>query len=472
MRQRIAIFLSATCLLGLLFAATASAEFGIRDADVSFTNKDGSPATQAGSHPFAMSTTIDFNTRTDPKLGVLPDGSTKDVVADLPPGFAADPNAVPQCSNADFLTQVGGLLEPNCPAATAIGTIQIREAGLFSGDSTPVYNLVPPPGIASKFAFRLLGVSAVIEGGIRSEGAQNLFATVSNISQAEPVTGSKVTLWGNPSDPAHDSERGRCLNEESACAPVELAKRAFITLPRSCTGPVTTLFKMDSWVNPGVWDEAATATHDSLTPPNPIGMTGCAKLGFGPTITAQPTTKAAESPTGLDFGLDVHDEGITSPSGLAQSDIRKVEVTLPKGFSTNPSIAEGLSACTEADLARETAFSAPGAGCPEASKIGTVEAETPLLDESLNGALYIAKPYENPFGSLLALYIVIKNANRGVMVKQAARVDPDPATGQLVTTTENMVQAPISHVRIHFREGTRSPLASPPAAAPTTPRRP
>ncbi len=40
---------------------------------------------------------------------------------------------------------------------------------------------------------------------------------------------------------------------------------------------------------------------------------------------------------------------------------------------------------------------------------------------------------------------------------------PDPVTGRLTTVAEDMPQLPFSHFRLHFREGARSPLATPPA---------
>jgi hypothetical protein len=132
-------------------------------------------------------------------------------------------------------------------------------------------------------------------------------------------------------------------------------------------------------------------------------------------------------------------------------------------MSVNPSQAEGLEVCSEEQLEGETAKSPPGAGCPEASKIGTIEVETPLLPgEILRGSLFVAKPYENEFDSLIAFYIVIKDPELGVLVVQAAKVAPDPRTGQLITTTEDMPQLPFSHFRLHFKEGARSPLISPP----------
>ncbi|HEU4393454.1 MAG TPA: hypothetical protein VFR04_07460 [Solirubrobacterales bacterium] len=443
----------------MLLATPACAEFGLKDQALSFTNKDGTAATQAGSHPFAMTTTLDFNTVVDPEQGVVPDGAIKDVVAELPPGFAVDPNATPLCSSADFRDvpthPITGEPEPNCPLNTVVGYLEVRLDGVVSGgDRNPVYNLERAPGVASKLGFRLAGVSAVIEGGVRGEGKRNLFATVSSISQAAQVSGSQLVLWGKPADPAHDDDRGYCLKTTEKCS-IDLAPEPFITLPRSCTGPLQTIFDIDSWQSPGTWVRGDAQSE---------GMTGCGKLGFGPSITAKPTTKAAQSATGLDFSLDVDNEGLTNPSyeATADSDIKRAVVTLPEGFTTNPSIAEGLNVCTEAELKRETAFSDPGAGCPNASKIGTVEVETPLLDENVDGALFIAKPYENEFNSLLALYIVIKNPNLGIVLKQALKVENDPVTGRITTVADDLPQLPFSHFRLHFREGTRSPLASPP----------
>ena len=57
---------------------------------------------------------------------------------------------------------------------------------------------------------------------------------------------------------------------------------------------------------------------------------------------------------------------------------------------------------------------------------------------------------------------MIKNQNLGIIVKQATRVQPDPKTGQLVGIAEEIPQLPFSHFRLHFREGGRSPLVSPP----------
>ncbi|MGH9121425.1 MAG: hypothetical protein ACRDYC_05695, partial [Acidimicrobiales bacterium] len=191
-------------------------------------------------------------------------------------------------------------------------------------------------------------------------------------------------------------------------------------------------------------------------------LDGCNQVPFAPTIKAEPTANATTTPTGLNFELNVNDEGLTNKDGLAQSQIKKTVVTLPEGMTANPSLAAGLGACGEAEYKSETLNSAPGTGCPDESKIGELEIESPLVTQKIHGSLFIARQEENPFHSLLALYIVAKNPELGVLVRAAGKVEPDPKTGQLVTTFDNLPQLPVSHFRLHFREGQRAPLISPP----------
>jgi hypothetical protein len=132
-------------------------------------------------------------------------------------------------------------------------------------------------------------------------------------------------------------------------------------------------------------------------------------------------------------------------------------------MTVNPALAEGLSACSETDLAHETISSAPGEGCPNGSKIGSVEVETPVLEQTLKGSLFLAKPYENPFSSLLALYVVVKDPETGILLKIPGKVEPDETTGQLVSVFDNLPELPFSHFRLSFRQGQRSPLVTPPA---------
>jgi hypothetical protein len=461
------------CFLGTLaMTSPALADFGLGDFDVTFTDQAGEAVTQAGSHPFAMTTSFKVSTEPNGKGGVRISAAIKDLETAQVNGLVGNPTAAPPCSAADFLTndELEGVPIPECPNSAVVGTVRIEgitgegivdSKGLYSA----VYNLEPPPGVAARLGFWFGGVPVTIELGLNDSPPYNIVGGPTNVSQILELAGTELTIWGVPADPAHDPLRGRCLRiqgtSRSNC-PVNIAEKPFLTMPRACAGPLLTEWAADSWQDPGVFLEGSVFTHDGLG--NPVGMTGCGKLGFEPSIAAQPTSKAASSPTGLDFSLDAENEGLVNPAGISASDIEKVEVALPEGMSANPSIAEGLNVCTEAQLARETAKSEAGEGCPNASKIGTVEVETPVLEEkTLKGSLYIAKPYENPFNSLLAMYVVIQNRELGISVKQPLKVEPDPVTGQLTTVAEELPQQPFSHFRLHFREGARSPLSTPQA---------
>ncbi len=451
--------------------SAAAAGFGISAFDGLMSNEDGSVATQAGGHPYEITTTVDFKTGTSPE-GEVPAESVKDVTVEVPPGLVGNPTVMPKCTELDL----GGRgVDPECPYNTQIGVIKLHVnfVGNIGYQYFPLFNMVVPPGTPSSFAFNALGVVVHLYSHVRSDSDYGLGIDVPNINETLPLLGTTTTLWGVPAAASHDKERCRFLDSEGLCTGSEpvsmphesgMLPKAFLTNVTNCAAGAPTFHaSIDSWIHPGLFDTASFVSHDNATPPSPVATDGCDRVPFAPTVTAQPTTNSAESPTGLSFELAIPPDGIESPTGIAQSTIKKATVTLPEGMTINPSIGEGLGVCTEADYARETATSEAGAGCPNSSKIGTVKIQTPLLEEEATGALYIAKQYDNPFHSLLAMYIVAKIPDRGVVVKAAGRVTPDPQTGQLTTTFDNLPQLPFSRFTLSFREGQRSPLVSPPA---------
>lgn len=466
MKARIATFVFAAVFFASVAAPAAADEgFGLKELEATFTEQDGSPAGLAGSHPYAVTFNLSSNTE---EVGgeIFPIDSIKDLLIEQPSGFAGNPTALPTCSAAVFLQSVSG--GESCPNQTVLGKTRVAVAGakvLSEATPVPVYNMVPPPGAVLKLGFSVVGIPVTIEVGLSPVYPFNPLVKVLNISQITEFYAASTTVWGNPASPAHDSERGTCLETSAAdkCSAGTVEEEPFITLPRSCTGPLITHFEADSWQNPGVWFKSPPV--ETLAPD---GMSGCEELDFEPqTFDSQPTSDRAESPAGLDFELTIDDEGIGNPTGRAQSDMKKVVVTLPEGVTANPSLAEGLGVCSEAGFNSESLDSLPGQGCPQASKIGTVEAESPLLEgKLLAGQLFIAQPYENPFGTLLALYLVVRNPELGVLVKLPGKIEPDPQTGQLVTTfgeaPYEIPQFPVSRLQVRLREGGRSPLVTPP----------
>jgi hypothetical protein len=471
------VVLGAAGCLPASASASPQATFGLHGFDVTFSEEDGSAATQAGSHPFAMTTSfgVDFEEQGEK---IVLGGRTRDVFVKQAAGLVADPEAYPRCPTLEFLA--GGA----CPRATQVG-VTASSSDLLNWRASPVYNLSPPPGALLRFGWNV-GETAniVIDIGLTPDPPYVGLVASRNTPQPVDIVGFKAEIWGDPANPAHDALRGSCLVEKAhnpegqgvplplddvasytfestgASCPTPANPKPFLTLPTSCSEALTNSYEALSWE--GETDSGSVLNHDLEGRAQPF--TGCGKLAFKPSIEAVPTSKAATSPTGLDFTLGLQDEGLQSLDGLAASDLERTVVTLPEGMSINPSQAEGLTVCSEQQLAAETLDSQSGEGCPQAAKIGTVEVESPLITETVKGALYVAKPYENLAGdSLLALYLVVKNPALGIIVKQPLRVETDPRTGQITTVADDIPQLPISSFRLHFREGARSPLVMPPA---------
>ncbi len=465
--RRLSLSLAAALAVLLLCAPFVQAQegFGLRNISVAFEEEDGSPATKAGSHPFAFTTTFDVNTTEDPELGEIPIDAVKDLTIDLPPGLVADPGASPTCPAAVFIASTDPH-NPRCPNATVLGFTTVKVGTTEPSTSTfPVYNLTAPRGAVLKVGFEASGVPVTFEAGLRPSPPYNGFVSVTNVPQPINFYGSKTTVWGDPSDKSHDAQRGTCLSSAAAdlCAGGGAGGHPFITLPRSCSGPLTTTFRARSWQDPSSWLSQSVQSEE---------LGDCAGLSFAATIDARPSSDRVSSPSGLAFDLDLANEGLTSSSGRANSDIRSTAVTLPAGVTINPSQAEGLAVCSEAEFAREGPDTEFGAGCPAASKIGTVEVESPLVeDQILQGSLFVAEPYANPFGSLIAVYMTVKSPELGVGINLAGKVEPTegtgPEAGRLRTTfgtdADPLPQLPFSHFRLRFREGGRSPLITPPA---------
>ena len=466
----------AIAALAALLTPASSPGFGLTGIEAKIVDQHGEPSIQAGSHPFAVENVFDVETEHSPEAGEIPAGQLREVSGELPTGLTGSPYAVPQCEAVDFveIVEIEGIEVPDCANSSVLGLVRV-EATTNDGEpakiETPIYNLVPPPGKAARLGFLpLTGSPVTIDVGVMDTPPYKVTFASTNVTQTARILSTKVTLWGNPSDPSHDEERGICglflfrggtiARYEGPPCEVPDLKRPFLTLPRSCEGPLPFSFDALSWT--GDTFHAETSTEQ--------GMGGCDKLGFAPTISSEPTSTQAESPTGLDFHLDVPEEGLQDPEGAAPSDIKKAVVTLPEGMTVNPSQAEGLGVCSEAQFEAQRAGTEFGSGCPAASKIGTTEVETPLLEgKILKGSLFVAKPYQNPFGALIALYMTFTEPRLGIGIRLAGKVEPDPTSGRLIATFgdpgHELPQQPFSHFRLHFREGGRSPLITPPSCA-------
>ncbi len=457
--------------------------YGVESYELTPEEEGGSPDTQAGSHPFQLTTTFAFNTKAETVVRkaeaggaegrvepeVQPVGLVKDLKFNLPPGLVGNPTPLPKCSMKLFIKESMNFTStPACPRNSVVGVATPVITSLGSAQfapmtfTVPLYSLEPAVGEPARFGFPIPGGGTVIlDTGVRTGGDYGVVVTVPDVPETVDFIGSQVTFWGVPSDPRHDTARQACLTSFGTflgqSCPVNEKAQPFLVMPTSCTGPLRTSMESDSWEQVGQFTIPKQYTFENLAG-EPYGQDGCNRLSFEPSINVAPDGQEASTPSGLTVGVHVPQEASLNASGLADSTVKDTTVTLPAGVGLNPAGADGLSSCSLEQIGLE---SSAEQSCPESAKVGTVEIRTPLLPNPLVGAAYLASQDANPFGSLVALYLVARDPISGVLVKLAGQVSPNPVTGQLVSTFENTPQLPFEDLSLHFFGGSRAPLGTP-----------
>lgn len=435
--------------------------FGIETFSFRNLDSSGEPETRAGAHPYELivkivAPTTEVETSESEGGKISPTGTIKNLLNELPPGLIGNPTAVPTCTTRDAE-------ERKCSGNSQVGLIAVRYGErtdeIAEAAASPLYNAIPPQGKAARFTgFVNASTNAFVDSSVRTGDDYGVTSGGFNISGRTNVYGVTVRLWGVPADSTHDAKRTCPLPGGgiiTGCASTA-EKLPFLRNPTSCAGPLTVRARLDAYQSPEEYDEA-----QALLP----AITGCSQLDFEPTIEVSPTSEVADSPTGLHVDLRVPQN--EDPEGLATPDLRDAVVKLPPGLTLNPSSANGLEACTPAQFGLTTPVgvapihtTAAPAECPDAAKVGTVEVDTPLLDHPLSGGVYVAEPYQNPFGSLLAIYIAVDDPISGVVIKLAGHVEIGP-DGQLTTTFAENPQLPFESFKLDFFGGDLAALKTP-----------
>jgi hypothetical protein len=465
--------------------------FGVEEYELAPEEEHGRIDRQAGSHPFQLTTTLALNKLVEADQsgqrlpgGVLPKpvALTKDLRFQLPPGLIGNPTPFPTCTTGQFLTIPPGAQENECPVSTVVGVARYTYNEPFHVGlrtiATPLFSLEPAYGEPARFGFFTTVGPVFLDTGVRTGADYGVTVTVSNLTQIVGFLKSEVTFWGVPGDARHDAQRGYgCIlaarREAGApCRPLEAHRPPpFLSLPTSCPGtPLESNVEVDSWLEQGSFRSFGSEPMETLV--------GCNRLPFEPSINVTPDGTAASTPTGLTVDEHIPQESTIVANGLAESAVKGLSVTLPQGVVLNPSAADGLQSCSEAQIALQ---SAAASSCPDAAKVATVTIKTPLLPEPLKGAAYLASPQnfagplpENPFQALVAMYIYAEDPVTGVRVKAAGRVEPNPVTGQLIAHFEQdplfaggpegaqfLPELAAEDIELHFFGGDRAPLGTP-----------
>jgi hypothetical protein len=405
---------------------------------------------EAGAHP-DLTTSFAFTRDAEEHVG----GSPRNATIDLPVGLAGYITGIPTCTPQQ-LSQLAGTFPfvVICPVESQIGTAEVTVS--FEGEvfpiKVPVFNMTRDEGQTANFAFI---VSGVIASGIVSSVDpvdHHLRTSVVDIASATELVGAKITLWGAPADTSHDAERGEvcvrglfCFNGGHPIPGTNIVP--LIRNPTRCTGsPLPAKLTVQSWENPALNLEA----DSSLGP-----FTDCAQVRFGPQMTIRPGTPLAGSPSG--YAVDLTLPQNPDSGGIATSDLRDAVLTLPQGVRLSTAAADGLQACSDAQLGLE---SAGPPQCPSAAKIGTAVLRTPSLPKPMSGAMYLGGPSSGPItGPPYRLLLALEG--EGVSIKLAGVVQVNPGDGQITTTFHDNPQLPFEALRLQFSDGPRATLVNP-----------
>jgi hypothetical protein len=470
--------------------SSTPAPFGVEDFGFGVTGLDGAPDTQAGAHPYAVSTSLDLTSELDressqPRV-YSPSQALKDVVVYVPLGLADSTLAAPQCPLTNLEKQqstegehpgVDAVWE--CPADTRIGNVMLRIEGaeiassvdtLSADELSPLYNLVPEHGYAAEYGFKYGPISSVhLFGSVVHTSAGYALRVTGPSSPSEFVQsgqkgilrGVTISLFGDP-----EGEDGGASGESVGNLPGPM-----FTNPSDCSGEsLAATMHLDTWTQQG---RVSADGEPDFSDPNWLQakselppVTGCGLLQFNPSFTAAPETTQADTPTGLVTHLTIP-QAPDNDFSLATADLKNTVVALPAGLAISPSAADGLVACSDAQFALE---SEQPATCPEASQIGTAVAHTPALGEPLEGQVFLGSPDCSPCspgdaqdGRMVRLFLQLRAPSSGIVLKIPGTTSLDPATGALTASFPEAPQQPVGDLTLTLKGGPRAPLATPQA---------
>jgi len=411
--------LLALACLALPLSSARAADFGIEPGSFKarMLDADGNQESGAGSHPDRLQ--IDFALSLEGS-----ETTPRDLVFDLPPGFAGNPGAVLDCPRALFEKD-----EEECPAESQVGLLRFSLLG-GAEIELPIFKLEPKADEVIAFGSRP-GVGLSFSMELRPD---DFGITLRAPDLAEvAITEGHAELWGVPAD-----------RQQGTAIP----RRPFLTAPTRC-GPLPFTFHTRSWQEGAPWLSADAEAEAPLV--------GCEDLAFRPKLDLQLDNPIADAPAGLQTQLSTPPE--EDGSTRADSQIKDVTIELPDGVTISPGGAQALAACSDAQLALG---SSEPARCPAASQVGTAEVVLPVLPEPVTGALYLGE--ERP-GERFRIFVVAPAP--GTTLKFVGAMQVDPLSGRLSTRLTNLPPTPITSLGMSFGGGPGALLATPLSCGPS-----
>lgn len=400
-------------------------------------------------------------------LGPTPDAELARVRVDLPVGLNVNPGATERCPLATFKADPAG-----CPPESHVGDSYVTAADPLLGGSLPlqaaVYNVVPVEGESARFGLELAGNEVYLEGDADWSGDYHEGFTIEVPAALPEALGG---LLG--------SDSGAILKNRLVFNG-RAGDGTFITTPSTClgeafveSGSVYSTYLLagsyEEFAEPGyVWPQSAEPPLESPIPPG-TSPKECESIPYDPELTVDPGTAQTNSPAGATVDIDI--PHLEEEDGQQTSTTKASKVTLPLGMGLNPSAADGLQVCSDAQFGKGTTNPV---ACPPASRVGAVTIDSPALPEengegpALKGSVYVGQQLSRDpaSGNLYRIFINAVSARYGIDVRLIGNVSADPQTGRLTTTISDTPQSQVEEFVVKLDGGARAVLSSPPTCGP------
>jgi len=423
---------------------TLLAGAGSARAALSITSVVAAPSTtEAGGHP-DLTVVVNFSgddTQTGGTGLTFPIAdSPSRYTVHLGPGLFGNPLAAPTCALADFEAD-------RCPVTTIVGT----GAQSFVAPLTAPGRTIQLPSVIYNLATTSPDQVSLL--GVRTFGGNPGPITDPGFPAAPTASRIPFAVTLNPNDLGLDSTNLEPLTAISATlGPIRITQLVSRLFGRALTGSAymqnpTACIPVEISAS-AVANSGATASGapTSFTP------TGCGTLPFDAGLGIDLSSTQTDVP--VQAGVTITRPSEDQPR--RQGDVLQATTVLPEGMTVNPSLAQGLEACTDAQFAASDRTTA--AGCPAASRIGTVRFVSPLFLRTFEGPVYYGTRTADAFNRLF-----VDVPAPGVHLKLTGNVTLNAANGQVTTVFRDLPQLPFTGFTLTFQGGGRSVLANPQA---------
>jgi hypothetical protein len=400
-----------------------------------------------------------------------PEAELARVRVDLPVGLNVNPGATERCPLATFEAGPAG-----CPAESNVGTSYVTAADPLVGLSIPleadVYNVVPVQGESARFGLNLAGNNIYLQGDADWSGNYHEGFTI-EVPKVLPaalegfILKNRLVFDGRAGDGTFITTPSTCLGEAFT-----ESGSVYSTFLRAASYPQ---LENKPPYEDYVWPQSAEPPLESPIPPG-TSPKECDSIPYDPSLAVDPGTSQTNSPAGATIDIEI--PHLTLADNEQQtSTTKESKVTLPLGMGLNPSAANGLQVCTDAQFGKGTRNPVT---CPAASRVGTVTIDSPALPTkddgeegeaegpALKGSVYVGQQLSRDpaSGNLYRIFINAVSERYGIDVRLIGKVSANPQTGQLTTMISDTPQSQVENFEVKLDGGARAVLSSPPTCGP------